>query len=95
MNKDNSSELAVCYQPVGTLATYPHNARTHPKHQIRQIAESIKTFGFTSPVLVDHKNTIVAGHGRVEAARLLGMDQVPTIRLESLTEHQIRAVRHC
>jgi DNA modification methylase len=91
MNKDNSSELSVCYQPIGTLAAYSRNARTHSKHQIRQIAESIKTFGFTSPVLVDHKNTIVAGHGRVEAARLLGIDQVPTIRLESLTEEQIRA----
>ncbi len=91
MKKDSLSELAVVYQSVDTLKKYFHNARTHSNHQIRQIAESIKTFGFTNPVLVDHKNTIIAGHGRVEAARLLGMDRVPTIQLESLTENQVRA----
>jgi ParB-like nuclease domain/DNA methylase len=91
VKKDSLSELAVVYQSVDTLKKYFHNARTHSNHQIRQIAESIKTFGFTNPVLVDHKNTIIAGHGRVEAARLLGMDRVPTIRLESLTGDQIRA----
>jgi DNA modification methylase len=91
MNKDSVSELAVTYKAIGTLASYSHNARTHSNHQIRQIADSIKAFGFTNPVLIDRNNTIIAGHGRVEAARSLGMDQVPTIRLESLSEDQIRA----
>jgi len=91
MNTSELSALAVVYQSVDTLKTYPRNARRHSKHQVRQIAASIKSFGFTNPVLVDHKNTIIAGHGRVEAAKLLGMEEVPTIRLEGLTEDQIRA----
>ena len=53
------------------------NARTHSKKQIRQIADSITTFGFTNPVLMDAENTILAGHGRVAAAKLLGMETVP------------------
>jgi DNA modification methylase len=84
-------ELSVVYQAVGNLEVYSHNARTHSRHQIRQIAASIKTFGFTNPVLIDHNDTIIAGHGRVEAAKLLGIEKVPTIRLESLTDAQIRA----
>jgi DNA modification methylase len=91
MTKGSHSALAVVYQPVDALAGHPSNARTHSNHQIRQIAASIKTFGFTNPVLVDHKNTIIAGHGRVEAAKLLGLHGVPTIRLEGLTEDQVRA----
>jgi DNA modification methylase len=73
------------------LTPYSSNARTHTKHQIRQIAESIRVFGFTNPVLVDATDRIIAGHGRVEAARILGMSQVPTIRLENLMDEQIRA----
>jgi DNA modification methylase len=81
----------IAYQPIAQLEPNPHNARTHNKHQIRQIAESIRVFGFTNPILVDAENKIVAGHGRVEAAKLLGMSQVPTIRLESLSAEQIQA----
>jgi len=73
------------------LMPNPHNARTHNRHQRRQIAASIRAFGFTNPVLIDSRNVIIAGHGRVEAAKLLGIDQVPTVRLEGLTEDQIRA----
>ena len=91
MKEDNFCEIAVAYLPVSVLAAYSHNARTHAKHQIRQIAASIKAFGFTNPVLIDHNNTIIAGHGRVEAAKLLGMEQVPTIRLDNLTDDQLRA----
>jgi ParB-like chromosome segregation protein Spo0J len=65
-------QLAVTYQPIGALKSNPRNSRTHSKRQIRQIAESMKAFGFTNPVLLDESNTIVAGHGRVEAAKLLG-----------------------
>ena len=91
MKGNSLLELEVTYKPVGTLAVHPHNARTHSQHQIRQIAASIKAFGFTSPVLVDQNDTVIAGHGRVAAAKLLGMDQVPTIRLNGLTVDQVRA----
>jgi DNA modification methylase len=67
------------------------NPRTHSKKQIRQIRDSIETFGFTSPVLIDSQNRIVAGYGRVEAAKLLRLAEVPTVRLEHLSEAEIRA----
>ena len=84
-------QRSIAYQPIAQLEPNPNNARIHKKHHIRQISESIRVFGFTNPVLIDAKNQIIAGHGRVEAARLLGMTEVPTIRLETLTEEQIRA----
>jgi DNA modification methylase len=87
----NSATLEVVYQEIEHLVPYPRNARVHSKRQIRQIADSINTFGFTNPVLVDRSAMIVAGHGRVEAAKLLGMKQVPTICLDNLSEDQIRA----
>ena len=91
MTNNIHSAVSVVYQPLDALKPYSKNARTHSRDQIRKIAESIRTFGFTTPVLIDGSNTIIAGHGRVTAARLLGIDQVPTIRLEGLTEDQIRA----
>jgi ParB/RepB/Spo0J family partition protein len=84
-------ELKVTYQPLSVLKTRPRNPRTHTKKQIRQIADSIKRFGFTNPILVDNENTIVAGHGRVEAAKLLQMEAVPVIYLSDLSEAEIRA----
>jgi len=83
--------LKIQYLSPGMLMPNPNNARTHNRHQRRQIAASIKAFGFTNPVLIDSRNMIIAGHGRVEAAKLLGIDQIPTVRLEGLTEDQIRA----
>jgi ParB-like chromosome segregation protein Spo0J len=62
------------------LRPHPGNARTHSKGQIRQIADSIRKFGFTNPILVSDNDEIIAGHGRVEAAKLLGMESVPTLR---------------
>jgi ParB-like chromosome segregation protein Spo0J len=76
---------------VSSLNPYPANARTHTKKQIQQIAESIKTFGWTNPVLIDANDGIIAGHGRVEAAKLLGLCAVPALRVEDLTEAQIKA----
>ena len=67
------------------LRPYARNARRHSKKQIRQIADSIQRFGFTNPVLVSDDGEIIAGHGRVEAAKLLGLDQVPTLRLSHLS----------
>lgn len=84
-------DLEVTYQSVSVLRPHDRNARTHSKKQIGQIAKSIKVFGFTNPVLVDRKGRIIAGHGRVAAAKQLGMETVPTIRLEDMTEAQVRA----
>ena len=83
--------LSLTYLPVDALRPYARNARTHSKRQIRQIAASIKEFGFTQPVLIDKENSIIAGHGRVEAAKLVGLSKVPTIRLEGLSPDQVRA----
>jgi ParB-like chromosome segregation protein Spo0J len=91
MTTPGASNLTIVYLPIDLLQANPCNARTHNRHQRRQIAASIKAFGFTNPVLIDNKNMIIAGHGRVEAAKLLGIDRVPTVRLEGLTEDQIRA----
>jgi DNA modification methylase len=84
-------ELSIEYQPLTALKPNSHNSRTHSKRQIRQIADSIKRFGFTNPILVDSATRILAGHGRCEAAKLLKIDRVPTISLEDLTPDQIRA----
>ena len=73
------------------LRPWAKNARTHSKKQIRQIAASIRTFGFTNPVLIDQANTILAGHGRVQAAMEIGMGEVPCIRIEYMTEAEKRA----
>ncbi len=73
------------------LQPWARNARTHSKKQIRQVAESIRTFGFTNPVLIDAASSILAGHCRVEAAKLIGMPTVPCIRIESMTAAEKRA----
>ena len=83
--------MAVAPMPVAGLRPYSRNARIHSKKQIRQIADSIQKFGFTNPVLISDDDEIVAGHGRVEAARLLGMHSVPTLRLSHLDAAQRRA----
>lgn len=74
-----------------TLIPYARNARTHSADQVAQIAASIKEFGFTNPVLIDETGGIIAGHGRVLAARKLGLVEVPTIKLDYLTETQKKA----
>jgi DNA modification methylase len=76
---------------IADLTPWKRNARTHSKKQLRQIADSIETFGFTNPVLIDTDNTILAGHGRVEAAKLIGLREVPCVRLEHMTPAQKRA----
>ena len=73
----NSAETIVML-PIDTLIPYANNARTHSPKQIAQIAASIREFGFTNPVLLDGKQGIIAGHGRVLAARTLGMALIPT-----------------
>jgi DNA modification methylase len=83
--------MAIEPMPVASLRPHPGNARTHSQKQIRQIADSIRHFGFTNPVLIGEDGEIIAGHGRVEAAKLLGMDSVPTVRLAHLNAAQRRA----
>jgi len=77
--------------PVNSLTPYANNPRTHSKKQIRQIADSIVEFGWTNPVLVDGEGGVIAGHGRIEAAKLLGIVEVPVMSLEHLSEAQKRA----
>ena len=85
--------LAVVYVSLSLLSPDSKNPRYHSARQIRQIARSIAAFGFVVPILVDRNNSIVAGVGRFLAAQLLGMDVVPVIRLEHLTEAQTKALR--
>ena len=83
--------LAVQYRPASAIIPDPKNPRFHDEKQIKKIAESIRTFGFIVPVLVDAGRKIIAGHGRLEAAVLLGLKEVPTITLEHLSPEQVRA----
>lgn len=87
----NSNSVAVQRLAVAKLRPYRNNARTHSKKQIRQIADSIVKFGFTNPVLISDDDEIIAGHGRVEAAKLLGIESVPALRLSHLDAVQRRA----
>jgi DNA modification methylase len=88
---DGRGTLAIDYRPIGDLIPYARNARTHSEAQVALIAGSIREYGFTNPVLVDGANGIIAGHGRVLAARKLGLTQVPVIELAHLSEAQRRA----
>jgi len=83
--------MKIINKKIVDLIPYVNNARTHSDEQIIQIASSIKEFGFNSPVLVDGENGIIAGHGRVMAAKKLGLDEVPTIELKHLTKTQKKA----
>ena len=81
----------IKWESVDKLIPYAKNARTHSDEQVAQIAGSIKEFGFNNPVLVDKDNSVIAGHGRLMAARKLGMDKVPVVELQHLTESQRKA----
>src|SRR5258708_5246300 len=85
------SNLAISYVPIESLKADARNARVHTKKQVRQIASSIESFGFNVPILIDGENNVVAGHGRILAAKLLGLAEVPTVRLDHLTGAQRRA----
>lgn len=84
-------QLKVVYRKVSELIPYARNARTHSDEQISRIASSIQEFGWTNPILIDGDSGIIAGHGRVLAARKIGIEEVPTIELSGLTEAQKRA----
>jgi ParB-like chromosome segregation protein Spo0J len=86
-------DLVVSAVPVTELVPYAENARTHSPSQVAQIAASIAEFGFVNPVLVDAEGVLIAGHGRVMAARQLGLTSVPVLRLGHLSPAQARALR--
>ncbi len=85
------SDLNLIVRDVAGLRPFDQNARTHSKKQIKQIAASIERFGFTNPVLISDDDEIIAGHGRVEAAKLLGIKRVPTLALSHLSAIERRA----
>src|SRR5882757_1180662 len=88
---DVAARRQLSFVAIGDLIPDPHNPRKHSRAQISAIARSIEAFGFNAPILVDKNNKIVAGHGRYEAAKLLGLDKVPIVSLSHLTETQARA----
>lgn len=83
--------LKIEYVATDDLIPYINNSRTHSESQIKQIAASIREFGFTNPILIDEGGSVIAGHGRLVAAELLELDEVPTITLEGLTDAQRKA----
>jgi DNA modification methylase len=85
--------LQVVYKAPGDLTPDPRNARTHSKKQVAQIVQSISAFGFTNPILADPEGNLIAGHGRLRAAKDMGLATVPVITLDGLTEPQKRALR--
>src|SRR3990167_3986949 len=78
---------------ISELKEYQKNARSHPQKQIDLLAKNIKKFGFTTPVLIDENNNIIAGHGRLYALKQLNEDKVPCVRIEGLTEKEVKALR--
>ena len=84
-------DLLISYVDINDLIPYVNNSRTHSDEQVLQIASSIKEFGFTNPVLIDEEGGLIAGHGRVLAARKLNLDKIPTITLANLTNSQVKA----
>lgn len=85
-------KLKIVYKAIDSLVAFENNSRIHNDEQVDQIAASIVQFGFTNPVLLSNENVIIAGHGRVMAARKLGIDEVPTIILDHLSESQRKAL---
>jgi DNA modification methylase len=91
ISDSEESKMKIEYTPVRELRPHPNNARTHSRKQIKQIAKSIEQFGFCNPVLVDDAKQVIAGHGRIKAAELLGLEVVPTCQLSHLSEAEKRA----
>ncbi|HEI6819521.1 TPA: ParB N-terminal domain-containing protein, partial [Yersinia enterocolitica] len=88
-----SRKIEITYRDKKALKAYAQNVIKHPEKQVEQIADSIKTFGWTNPVLIDEKNEIIAGHGRLLAADVLGIEQIPCVILEGLSEAEKRTYR--
>lgn len=87
------AKLKIEYLPLSEFRLYKNNARTHSPEQVEQIVHSIQQFGFTNPVLIDQNNEVIAGHGRLQAAEILNLDSVPSVRITDLDERQVKALR--
>jgi ParB-like chromosome segregation protein Spo0J len=85
--------MKIINLPVNDLIPYINNQKMHPEEQVKKIAASIKEFGFLVPIIIDENNEVLAGHGRIQAAKLLEMDKVPVIKVTNLTEAQMKAFR--
>jgi len=85
-----SDRLEIKYLLIDELIPYSRNPRTHSEEQIAQIAASIREFGFTNPILIDSNQGIIAGHGRLAAAKEIGLEKIPCIDLSHLTDEQKR-----
>lgn len=88
-----NEKLLVNYVAINLIFDYKLNPKTHEEKQIQQIARSIERFGFNNPILIDEKSEVIAGHGRLAAAKLLKLDAVPVICLSHLSEVEKRAYR--
>jgi len=91
MTSTKTQTLEITYRRLSELRPFERNARRHSRKQLAQISASIQKFGFTNPVLIADDDQILAGHGRLEAAKLLGMSDIPTVRLSQMTEVDRRA----
>lgn len=85
--------MNIEYMAPADLIPYSKNAKRHPAEQVKLIANSIKQFGFQQPIVVDKDNVVVIGHGRLLASKRLKLEQVPVVKLENLSEDQIKALR--
>src|ERR1700735_3124004 len=83
--------LTIIYLALDALILNPRNPRTHSVQQIKALARSIQTFGFLIPIVINHLNEVIAGHGRALAAKLLGLTKVPVIKVEHLSAEQLKA----
>ena len=83
----------IILKPIDELIPYVNNPKQHPAEQVDKIASSIKNYGFTVPMVIDGQNEIIMGHGRLQAAKKLGMEEVPCIVRDDLTESQVKALR--
>ncbi len=82
------TEHKIIYKDIKTLIPYVNNSRSHSDEQISQVAASIKEFGFTNPILLDGDNGIIAGHGRLLAAKKLNIDNIPVLNYHTLQKHK-------
>ncbi|MGI9400626.1 MAG: ParB/Srx family N-terminal domain-containing protein, partial [Rhizobiaceae bacterium] len=86
-------DLKIEYISIDALKLYGRNARKHSKKQIAQIADSMREFGWTLPILIGGDNALIAGHGRIEVAKLLHLNEAPAIRIDGLSKQQIKLLR--
>lgn len=87
------NQMKINYINISDIFCYPKNSKIHLKDQIKKVANSIKTFGWVQPIVIDSKNEIIIGHCRFEAGKLLDLEKVPCLQVENLTKEQIKALR--